>query len=187
MPLTHRFEDAVLYATRVHAAQVRKGSNTPYIAHLLGVAALTLEAGGDEDQAISALLHDAVEDQGGEARLKDIRARYGDRVAQMVSDCTDAVIMPKPPWRPRKEAYIASLETKPLNSLVVSLSDKIYNAEAIVADMHTVGPEVWSRFSAPQDEVCWYYETLAELFERRLPGSASRRLSRAVEAMKAPA
>ncbi len=187
MQLTQRFEDAVMYATRVHAAQVRKGSNTPYIAHLLGVAALVLEANGDEDQAIAALLHDAVEDQGGEARLADVRARYGERVGNMVSDCTDAVIIPKPAWRPRKEAYIASLEHKPLDSLLVSLCDKIYNAEAIVADLHGVGSDVWERFSAPTAEVCWYYEALAAVFERRVPGSASGRLSRAVHAMKAGA
>lgn len=183
MQLTHRFESAMVYASQIHAAQRRKGSDTPYIAHLLGVAALTLEAGGDEDQAIAALLHDAVEDQGGQGRLLDIRARFGERVAKIVEDCTDADTFPKPPWRKRKEDYIASLGGKSIDSLAVSLADKTYNAEAIVADVDAIGEAVWSRFSAPRDEVIWYYESLAAVFEKALPATC-KRLLRAVSMMK---
>ncbi len=104
--LTSRFEDALIYATRLHAGQKRKATQIPYIAHLLGVTALVLEDGGDEDQAIAALLHDAVEDQGGVKILEEIRKFYGDRVADIVDGCTDAYQIPKPPWRERKEQYI---------------------------------------------------------------------------------
>lgn len=181
--LTHRFENAMVYASQIHAAQRRKGSNTPYIAHLLGVAALTLEAGGDEDQAIAALLHDAVEDQGGEGRLLDIKARFGERAAKIVQDCTDADTLPKPPWRARKEEYLATLGAKSLDSLLVSLADKTYNAEAIVADLEMVGDTVWSRFNAGRDEVVWYYQSLTSVFEQRLP-AASKRLARAAALMQ---
>ncbi len=184
MQLTDRFESALVYASHIHAAQRRKGSNTPYIAHLLGVAALALEAGADEDQAIAALLHDAVEDQGGQGRLSDIRARYGQRVADMIADCTDADTVPKPPWRERKEQYLSSLGAKSLDSLSVSLADKTYNAEAIVTDLETIGEAVWSRFNAGRDEVIWYYQSLTRVFEQRLP-AASKRLARAVALMQA--
>jgi (p)ppGpp synthase/HD superfamily hydrolase len=186
MHLTKRFEDALLYACHIHAAQKRKGSDTPYIAHLLGTAALVIEAGGDEDQAIAALLHDAAEDQGGEARLADIENRFGPRVAGIVRECTDSVEDPKPAWRPRKEAYIASLEEKSPDSLLVTLADKIYNAEAIVADFAVLGDELWDRFNADAVNIRWYYESLACAFARRLPGPPAGRFRRAVDAMHAP-
>jgi (p)ppGpp synthase/HD superfamily hydrolase len=145
--LTTRFDEALAYASRLHRAQVRKGSGIPYISHLLGVAALALEHGANEDEAIAALLHDAVEDQGGLARLDDIRARFGDQVAQIVADCTDSHAEPKPAWRPRKEAYLASLAHKAAASLAVSLADKTHNAAAINADLYEVGSDVWPRFT----------------------------------------
>jgi (p)ppGpp synthase/HD superfamily hydrolase len=183
--LGRRFEEALIYALHAHAAQKRKGSEVPYVAHLLGVAALALEAGADEDQAVAALLHDAVEDQGGLARLADIRLRFGDEVAAIVSDCSDSHVEPKPPWRERKLAYIHALEAKSDATLLVSLADKIYNAEAIVTDVHAHGDSVWGRFKAGKDGTIWYYSELAERFTQRLPSPAAGRFERAVAQMKA--
>jgi (p)ppGpp synthase/HD superfamily hydrolase len=184
--LTKRFEDALVYTAVIHAAQRRKKTNIPYISHLLAVASLTLEHGGDEDQTIAALLHDAAEDQGGEERLADIRARFGDRVADIVKDCTDSWVEPKPPWRPRKEAYLASLPNKSPDSLLVSLADKTHNARAIVADLRVRGDELWDRFTGGRDGSIWYYEALAEAFASALPGPLSDELGRTVQAMRAP-
>ncbi|MGY6635690.1 MAG: HD domain-containing protein [Erythrobacter sp.] len=182
--LTDRFDDALAYASRIHRAQIRKGSGIPYISHLIGVAAIALENGASEDEAIAALLHDAVEDQGGRARLDDIRTRFGDQVAQIVADCTDSHAEPKPAWRPRKEAYIASLAHKPAASLAVSLADKTHNAAAINADLHEVGGDVWSRFTGGRAGTLWYYRALADAFLRHLPGASARRFGREVATME---
>jgi (p)ppGpp synthase/HD superfamily hydrolase len=139
-----RFDGALIYAVHLHGGQVRKGTTIPYVAHLLGVASLALEAGADEDEAIAALLHDAVEDQGGLARRADIEVRFGARVARIVADCSDADQEPKPPWRERKEAYLANLGSKAKSSLLVSLADKTHNAQAIVSDLHSQGPSLWN-------------------------------------------
>lgn len=183
--LTDRFDDALSYASRLHREQRRKGTDIPYVAHLLGVVSIALENGADEDQAIAALLHDAVEDQGGEPQLQAIRARYGDRVAEMVDHCTDAVVDPKPAWRPRKEAYIASLAQKPEASLRVSLADKTHNAGAIVADLAVHGEALWDRFTGGRDGSLWYYEALAEAFARRIPGPPTERFVALVIRMRA--
>ncbi|MEO0872303.1 MAG: HD domain-containing protein [Pseudomonadota bacterium] len=182
--LTDRFDEALAYASRIHRTQIRTGSGIPYVSHLLGVTALALEFGADEDQAIAALLHDAVEDQGGTERLEDIRARFGDRVAAIVSDCTDTDLEPKPPWRRRKEDYIASLARKPRESLLVSAADKTHNASAINADLRAVGAEVWSRFTGRKDGTLWYYRSLANAFAEYMPGPASARLAREVDEME---
>jgi len=183
--LSERFDDALAYASRIHREQRRKGVETPYIAHLLAVTAIALEYGADEDGAIAALLHDAVEDQGGAPRLEDIRARYGDRVADIVSDCTDTDIEPKPEWRPRKETYIASLAHKPEASLRVSLADKIHNASAIVADLDAYGETVWDRFTGGKDGTLWYYDALATAFAARMNGPATARFAGVVRDMHA--
>lgn len=185
--LTERFDEALAYASRIHREQRRKGSGIPYISHLLGVASLAIEAGADEDQAIAALLHDAVEDQGGAERLADIRARFGDRVADIVDHCTDTDMEPKPPWRARKEAYIASLAHKPADSLLVSLADKTHNISAILADMAIVGSSVWDRFSGGKEGTLWYYAALSERFEAHLPGHAARRFATLVTDLHARA
>ena len=182
--LTERFDDALAYASRIHRAQQRKGADIPYVSHLLGVAAIAIENGATEDQAIAALLHDAVEDQGGAARLEDIRNRYGEEVARIVDDCTDSDTEPKPPWRARKEAYLASLSHKPAASLEVSIADKTHNASAIVADLHIHGGEVWSRFTGGKDGSLWYYRELAKIFAELIPGEASNRLIRLVDEME---
>lgn len=185
--LTDRFDDALAYASRLHRRQVRKGSGIPYISHLLGVASLALEMGADEDQAIAALLHDAVEDQGGADRLTDIRARFGDRVAEIVAHCTDTDVEPKPPWQARKESYVASLADKPPHALLVSLADKLHNAGAILTDLTEHGPVVWQRFTGGRDGSLWYYKVLSEAFQTRLPGPATDRLAKLVKDMHAQA
>ena len=182
--LTKKFDDALLYAGHIHGGQVRKGTAIPYVSHLLSVAALTMEHGGNEDQAIGALLHDAAEDCGGEPRLEDIRRRFGDPVGDIVRDCTDSWVEPKPPWRPRKEAYIASLALKPETSLLVSLADKTHNARSIVTDLDEIGDAIWNRFRAGRDEVVWYYRTLADAFQGRTPESLSRELRFSVDLMQ---
>jgi len=178
--LTRRFDEALLYARHVHGGQVRKGSNIPYFAHLLGAAVIAIEFGANEDQAIAALLHDAVEDQGGQPRLDDIRLRFGEDVARMVDACTDTDVQPKPAWRPRKEAYLNHLETAPVDALLVSLSDKIHNAEAILSDLRAIGDEVWTRFTGEKEGTLWYYRSLDSIFARRIPGPAAVRLKFAV-------
>lgn len=168
------YADAFLMAADVHSRQLRKGSQTPYLAHLMAVSALVLEYGGDEACAIAALLHDTVEDsEDGVAMEARIRARFGGRVAGIVMDCSDAVARPgerKAPWRARKERYIDNLETAGRDALLVSACDKLHNARAVLGDLRIQRNALWQRFSTRSgpDQV-WYYETLADLFSRRLP------------------
>lgn len=182
--ISTRFEDALVHAHILHQAQLRKGTMIPYISHLLTVAALVIENGGSEDQAIAGLLHDAAEDQGGAPRLAAIRHRFGDLVADIVADCTDAYTDPKPPWRPRKEAYLASLPSKPKSSLLVSLADKVHNAEAIHQDYLELGDKLWSRFTGGADGTRWYYESLSDFFSKKMPGKLASRLAKAVSGFK---
>jgi (p)ppGpp synthase/HD superfamily hydrolase len=174
---TPRFERALRYALHAHRGQTRKGKAAPVAAHLLGAAALVLENGGDEDQAIAALLHDAAEDAGGRERLADIRDRFGDRVAGIVEDCTDAWERPKPPWLERKRRYVRHLGEAREEALLVSLADKLYNVRAILLDQQAVGERVWERFSASPEETLAYYADLAEVFRRRSPGPLSDELA----------
>lgn len=138
MNLSSKFDQALHYAVVVHAGQKRKGSNIPYLAHLLGVTSITLEHGGNEDEAIGALLHDAGEDAGGIGRMEDIRHRFGGVVADIVEGCADAVVIPKPPWRARKEDYIAHVSKASASVRLVSVSDKLHNARAIRCDFRHV-------------------------------------------------
>ena len=163
--LTTRFETALQYAFRLHAKQARKGKDIPYISHLLAVAALVIEDGGDEDQAIAALLHDAVEDQGGVKTLEEIRERYGAHVAEIVDGCTDAYTIPKPPWRARKERYIAHLRRASPEVVRVSLADKLHNARAILADLRQDGDDTFERFNGGKQGTLWYYTALVEVFQ----------------------
>jgi (p)ppGpp synthase/HD superfamily hydrolase len=180
--LTSRYDDAFRYAHELHGTQTRKGTSIPYISHLLIVSGLVIENGGTEDQAIGALLHDAAEDQGGAETLKEIRTRFGDSVAAIVSDCTDSWVEPKPEWRPRKEIYLAKLPAKPPQSLLVSLADKTHNAEAILFDYRVLGDALWDRFNGGAAGTRWYYQSLANVFSEAMPGRLSDRLSRAVTA-----
>lgn len=187
--LTPRFEDALAFATNLHRAQRRKGTAIPYAAHLLAVASLALEMGADEDAAIAALLHDAIEDQG--LCAADIAQRYGENVAEMVTHCTDSVhIAPRAgedaisEWRRRKLAYIQSLSTNPTRSLVVSLADKTHNARSILDDLDAIGPSIFDRFTAGKEGVLWYYGALADAFASRLASPGADRFVRIVEDMR---
>ncbi len=163
--LSERFTAALTYATQLHANQVRKGSGVPYITHLLGVASIALEYGANEDEAIAALLHDAIEDQGGVATREEIRRRFGDNVTAIVDGCTDSDTTPKPPWRQRKEAYIAHLSTASHSVLLVSAADKLYNTRSILKDYRIVGESVWERFQGGGKEgTLWYYRSLVIAF-----------------------
>jgi (p)ppGpp synthase/HD superfamily hydrolase len=163
--LTNRFTEALIYATQLHADQVRKGSSTPYVAHLLAVTALVLEAGGDEDIAIAALLHDAVEDQGGLETLAEIRKLFGERVAYIVDQCSDAYTIPKPPWRGRKEKYIERLRGASQEVRLVSLADKLHNARSLIRDLQEYGKPTWEKFNGGQEGTIWYFTTLVEVFK----------------------
>jgi (p)ppGpp synthase/HD superfamily hydrolase len=180
MPLSENFDHALVYASQLHREQVRKGSGIPYLAHLLSVSTRVLVAGGSEDQAIAGLLHDAAEDQGGQATLEAIQARFGAPVSQIVADCTGSWVEPKPAWRPRKEAYLSALPAKPVSSLLVSLADKVDNAEAIRQDYLHIGDDLWSRFTGGREGTIWYYRTLSAIFDRALPCPLTNELSRTV-------
>jgi (p)ppGpp synthase/HD superfamily hydrolase len=168
--LTDRFGDALGYAARAHAGQLRRADGRPYVAHLLRVAGLVIQEGGSEDEAIAALLHDAVEDQGGLARLQDIRARYGDAVAEIVEECTDSYAEPSPPWRRRKELYLARIERGSPGGLLVSLADKVDNVRTMLRGLRIHGQEWWSRSGKRPGDAHWYYGALATRFDRLLPG-----------------
>ena len=176
-----RFETALSFAARLHRDQRRKGSGSAYIGHLLGVTALVIEDGGDEDEAIAALLHDAVEDQGGLAMLAMIRAEYGERVAEIVAGCTDAFETPKPPWRERKEQYLAHLAQAPAEVVRVSLADKVYNAWAIAGDLRQKGAYLWERFNGGREGTLWYYRRLVEVFAGLNAGAMFFDLQKAVQ------
>src|SRR5215472_16415709 len=190
--LTDRFDRALLYATHVHGGQVRKGTSTPYVAHLLAVAATVLEYGGDEDLAIAALLHDSAEDQGGKARLDDVRNRFGERVARIVEACSDSLADTgkgerKAHYRERREAYLAHLRTADQEILSVSLADKVHNARAILRDLRKpdIGEKVWARFSVDKEQTLWYYHSLAQIFCEKLSNQLADELREIVEVLKA--
>jgi (p)ppGpp synthase/HD superfamily hydrolase len=174
--LGERFTRALDLAFELHRDQTRKGSAIPYFGHLLGVTSLVVETGGSEDEAIAALLHDAVEDQGGRATLERIRAEFGDPVATIVEECSDSFGDPKPPWRERKQSYLERLESASEASLHVSLADKLHNIRTIVVDYRAVGEKLWARFNAERDEVLWYYRSLAAIFARRRAGALATEL-----------
>jgi (p)ppGpp synthase/HD superfamily hydrolase len=165
-PLSTKFDRALQLAHDLHRRQPRKKSDVPYIAHLLAVTSIVLESGGDEDTAIAALLHDAVEDQGGLPTLDRIRREFGERVARIVYECSDADGEPKPPWRVRKEQYLQALPHKSTEALLVSFGDKIHNCRSIVRDLRQDGAPVWDRFEGRREGTLWYYRELLEKFPR---------------------
>jgi GTP pyrophosphokinase len=184
MPLSTRFEEALVFTARLHAKQVRKGTTIPYISHLLGVASIVLEQGATEDEAIAALLHDAVEDQGGLPTLEEIRRRFGGNVAEIVYGCTDAEITPKPPWRTRKEAYLAHIRESSPSVRLVSAADKLHNARAILADYRVLGEELWNRFNGGKEGTLWYYRSLVEAFHNSGPTRLVEELERVVSELE---
>lgn len=183
--LTERFEHAVGYANRIHSNQTRKGTGIPYLTHLLGVASLVMENGAEsEEEVIGALLHDAAEDQGGRPRLEDIREEFGEVVGHIVDACTDSYDDPKPPWRDRKEAYVAHVRERVERggdepALRVSLADKLHNTRAILADVRESGDAVFERFSGKREGTIWYYASLVDAF-RGFPNRMVGELERTV-------
>jgi GTP pyrophosphokinase len=166
VPLSQAFPEALRYAAELHLKQVRKGSGVPYAAHILSVAALVLEHGGSEEEAIAALLHDAAEDCGGRAVLDEIRRRFGNRVADIVEGCTDTFDAPKPDWRPRKEAFVARLPAAPASIRLVVAADKLHNVRSILADYRILGESLWPRFTGGKDNTLWYYRAVAAALKR---------------------
>ncbi|MBW4575335.1 MAG: HD domain-containing protein [Aphanothece sp. CMT-3BRIN-NPC111] len=166
MMLSERFTEAVTFAAQLHSNQKRKGTEIPYLAHLLAVASIALEHGANEDEAIAALLHDAIEDQGGAPTREEIRRRFGDTVTEIVDGCTDADTTPKPPWHERKEAYIAHIPTASTSVRLVSAADKLHNSRSILNDYRVLGESVWKRFKGGKEGTLWYYRSLVEAFRK---------------------
>jgi (p)ppGpp synthase/HD superfamily hydrolase len=176
-----RFREALIYAAQLHAAQPRKGTDIPYVAHLLGVASIAIEYGADEDEAIAALLHDSAEDQGGLQTLDRIRALFGERVAAIVDGCTDTYEEPKPDWADRKAKYVAHLRVADKSVRLISAADKLHNARSILKDYREVGLEVFDRFKKKTtDHTLWYYRRLADEFLARGPRQLAEELNRTV-------
>jgi (p)ppGpp synthase/HD superfamily hydrolase len=182
-----RFLRAFSFAAEKHAGQTRKASTIPYIAHLMGVASLVLEFGGDEDLAIAALLHDVVEDCGGAPMLKEVRRRFGPRVAKIVDGCTDSDTYPKPPWRERKESSIRHLKTADADTRLASAADKLNNVRSILSDYREVGESVWARFTGGREGTLWYYRALLEEFLRHKSSRLIRELELAIRELEATA
>jgi (p)ppGpp synthase/HD superfamily hydrolase len=182
-----RFHRAFLFAAEKHAGQARKASTIPYIAHLMGVASLVLEFGGDEDLAIAALLHDVVEDCGGIPMLKEVRRRFGSRVAKIVDGCTDSNTNPKPPWRERKETYLKHLKKADTGTRLVSAADKLNNVRSILSDHRDVGEAIWDRFNGGRDGTLWYYRALRDEFLRRKPNRLTKELEIAIRELESRA
>jgi len=181
------FEAALVYATQLHADQKRKGTDIPYVSHLLAVASLVLEAGGDEDEAIAALLHDGPEDQGGLATLAKIRMLFGQRVGDIVEACSDTFEAEKPAWKARKEAYLAHLRDADPSVLLISCADKLHNARAILADFRRHGDGLWERFNGGREDILWYYGELSKIFTARGPAILAVQLAWVVELLHAEA
>lgn len=167
MQLSHRFEQALVFASQLHAQQTRKSGNIPYISHLLSVTALVLEDGGDEDEAIAALLHDAIEDQGGLPTREKILSLFGPAVTAIVDGCTESVTKPKPPWRDRKLKYLELMSHASDSVLRVSMADKLHNARSLLAECYREGDAVWQKFHGGKDGTLWFYRSLLQIYRRR--------------------
>jgi len=163
---SERFARALAYAEKLHARQRRKVTNKPYIGHLMSVTSIVIAYGGDEEMAIAALLHDAVEDQGGLLRLREIQRKFGKRVARIVDGCTDSYTEPKPPWLVRKQDYIARVASEPQDTLLVSAADKVSNARDILQDVRVDGDAAFERFQGKKEGTLWYYRTLVTEFRK---------------------
>ncbi len=169
MRTTERFDKALTFTADLHRNQYRKGGEIPYLGHLLGVCSIAIENGADEEEAIGALLHDSIEDQsgpfGGADKLRDhIRSEFGEKVLKIVEGCTDAETIPKPPWRTRKEAYLAHLPGASASVRLASASDKLHNARAILQDLRLHGEALWPRFTGGKAGSLWYYRALVEAY-----------------------
>jgi (p)ppGpp synthase/HD superfamily hydrolase len=183
-------EQAFAYVAEQFKEDERKGTQIPYLSHLVSVAALVMEAGGDDVQVAAAFLHDSPEDKGGEAELQRIEAEFGADVAAIVRDLSDSLVdttkgETKRPWKERKEQYLEHLRNAPERSLLVSAADKLHNARCIVADLRLHHEQLWKRFNAPAGEQLWYYDRLVEIFRERLADSSlTAELQRTVGEMR---
>jgi (p)ppGpp synthase/HD superfamily hydrolase len=175
-----RLQRAFRYAAEQHAGQTRKQTAVPYLSHLMAVASLVLEAGGDEDMAIAALLHDVVEDCGGMPRLREVGKEFGSRVAKIVEGCTDAFVEPKPEWLDRKKNYLREVKHADVETRLVSASDKLHNVRTILTDYRQQGEAIWARFSGKRDGTLWYYRALSDEYQQRSPNRITRELEIAV-------
>jgi (p)ppGpp synthase/HD superfamily hydrolase len=175
-----RLQRAFRYAAEKHAGQTRKQTAVPYLSHLMAVASLVLEAGGDEDMAIAALLHDVVEDCGGMPRLREVRKQFGPRVARIVEGCTDSFGEPKPEWMERKRDYLREVMQADVETRLVSASDKLHNVRTILADYRKDGEAIWPRFTGKKAGTLWYYRALSDEYRRRNPNRITRELEIAV-------
>jgi (p)ppGpp synthase/HD superfamily hydrolase len=178
--LSGRFEEALRFVLQLHGSQLRKGTQVPYIAHLLGVASIALENGANENEAIAALLHDAIEDQGGASTREEIRRRFGEQIVNIVDGCTDTDVTPKPPWRQRKEAYLLHIRSASPSVRLVSASDKLNNARCILSDYRVSGEALWDRFAGGKEGTLWYYRRLVEELDRVGPSALVEELNRVV-------
>ncbi|MDB0066925.1 HD domain-containing protein [Candidatus Pelagibacter sp.] len=165
-----KYKKALDFAYKLHFDQKRKKTKIPYFTHLVSVSNHVIEDGGTTDEAIGGLLHDAVEDQGGLKTLKKIRKLFGNKVAQIVNECSDTLVVPKPPWLTRKKKYLSDIKKKSQSSMFVSLCDKLHNGTSIVNDYKRKGKKVWTRFTAKPKQVAWYYEGLYKEFSKHLKG-----------------
>jgi (p)ppGpp synthase/HD superfamily hydrolase len=179
---SHRFVDALQYAANAHQAQKRKGTEIPYVGHLLGVASIVIDAGGTEDEAIAALLHDAPEDQGGRRRLNEIVEKFGDRVGQVIEGCSDPLAEDgkvDTAWEDRKARYLEHLlQCADASVFLVSAADKLHNARATLADFHAVGDEVWKRFKGGRESTLRNYENLMAAYRTGLTDERRDRIVR---------
>src|SRR6202142_2048372 len=175
-----KLQRAFAYAAKMHAGQARKGTTVPYLSHLMAVTSLVLEAGGDEDLAIAALLHDVVEDCGGMPLLGEILQEFGPRVAKIVEGCTDSFGEPKPEWTERKQDYLLGLKHADADTRLVSASDKLHNVRTILADYRQHGEKIWERFTGKKEGTLWYYRALSDEYQRRDPNRNTRELEIAV-------
>jgi (p)ppGpp synthase/HD superfamily hydrolase len=176
--LTSRFLQAMEFAFQLHKDQHRKGTDIPYFSHLLAVASLVCEDGGDEDQTIAAILHDTAEDHGGYQTLIEIKQLFGERVADIVATCSDSFSFPKPPWEKRKKDYLSHLKNASPEARRVSLADKLHNARSILRDLECVGESVWGRFNGGKEGTLWYYQSLIDIFNEEQDGYMARELKR---------
>jgi (p)ppGpp synthase/HD superfamily hydrolase len=184
MNLSERFSEALLLACRWHAQQRRKLSGAPYVAHLLRVAGIVLEAGGSEDEAIAALLHDAVEDQGGAAAREAIRRHFGQDVARIVDECSDTDESPKPPWRQRKESFIERIATMSPSARLVTAADKLDNVGGLIEGYQEQGERIWRHFHGGRDGALWYHLAVVDQLRRGAAHPLVDRLDRAVNCLE---
>lgn len=183
--LTAKYESALIFANRLHQDQIRKINGTPYVSHLLSVSAFVLEDGGSEEEAIAALLHDAIEDQGGEKTGDLIREQFGDQVADIVEGCTEKQIHPQPSWKIKKQNYLDNLKNASPEVCRVALADKLHNAISNIEEFHQHGINIWSNFAEGEEGLIWFYDSIVKVIkETNYSGLLLDRLKRTISELK---